>query len=227
MRISLNICDVMKNDRFGIDAFTLKMIAAVTMLIDHAGYIFFPQYVILRIIGRISFPIFAFLIVEGFMHTKDVKKYIFRMIVFALITEIPFDLAFYGDLYWGHQNVLITFALALVALYIDRQYGRKVGIAAAFVLAIVAEFIGCDYGMFGVMIVMIFYWNYERFYNKLIFGTASLTLLVTSYQIFDVLAMIPIGLYNGKKGIGFKYFFYGFYPGHLLVLYLIHMVIGG
>jgi len=90
-------------------------------------------------------------------------------------------------------------------------------------LAFAAEFIGSDYGMFGVIIVMMFYWNYERFYNKLIFGTASLVLLASSYQIFDVMAMIPIGLYNGKKGIGFKYFFYVFYPGHLLILYMIHM----
>ena len=221
----MNICDVMKNDKVGIDAFTLKMIAAVTMLIDHVGYIFFPQYIFLRIIGRISFPIFAFLIVEGFMHTRDVKKYIFRMLVFALVTEIPFDFAFYGAVNWEHQNVLITFVLALLALYIDRQYTRKIGIVAAFALAFLAEFIGSDYGMLGVIIVMMFYWNYDRFYNKMIFGTASLTLLVTSYQIFDVLAMIPIGLYNGKKGIGFKYFFYIFYPGHLVILYVIHMLI--
>ena len=221
----MNICDVMKNDKVGIDAFTLKMIAAVTMLIDHVGYIFFPQYIFLRIIGRISFPIFAFLIVEGFMHTRDVKKYIFRMLVFALVTEIPFDFAFYGAVNWEHQNVLITFVLALLALYIDRQYTRKIGIVAAFALAFLAEFIGSDYGMLGVIIVMMFYWNYDRFYNKMIFGTASLTLLVTSYQIFDVLAMIPIGLYNGKKGIGLKYFFYVFYPGHLLILYLIHVLI--
>jgi len=221
----VNICDVTKNNKVGIDAFTLKMIAAVTMLIDHTGYIFFPQYVFLRIIGRIAFPIFAFLIVEGFMHTRDVKKYIYRMIAFALITEIPFDFAFYGTVNWGHQNVLITFTLALLALYIDRQYSRKVGIAAAFGLALLAEFIGSDYGMFGVIVVMMFYWNYDRFYNKLIFGTATLTLLVSSYQIFDVMAMIPIGLYNGKKGIGVKYFFYVFYPGHLLILGMIHMLI--
>jgi len=221
----VNICDVTKNNKVGIDAFTLKMIAAVTMLIDHTGYIFFPQYVFLRIIGRIAFPIFAFLIVEGFMHTRNVKKYIYRMIAFALITEIPFDFAFYGTVNWGHQNVLITFTLALLALYIDRQYSRKVGIAAAFGLALLAEFIGSDYGMFGVIVVMMFYWNYDRFYNKLIFGTATLTLLVSSYQIFDVMAMIPIGLYNGKKGIGVKYFFYVFYPGHLLILGMIHMLI--
>jgi len=221
----VNISDVMKNNKIGIDAFTLKIIAAITMLIDHVGCIFFPQYLFLRIIGRISFPIFAFLIVEGFMHTRDVKKYIFRMLVFALITEVPFDFAFFGTVNWGHQNVLITFSLALLALYIDRFYNRKAGIVAAFALALLAEFIGSDYGMFGVMVVMIFYWNYDRFYNKLIFGIASLTLLVSSYQIFDVLAMIPIGLYNGKKGIGVKYFFYVFYPGHLLVLYLIHRLI--
>jgi len=225
MRVAVNICDVTKNNKVGIDAFTLKMIAAVTMLIDHTGYIFFPQYVFLRIIGRIAFPIFAFLIVEGFMHTRNVKKYIYRMIAFALITEIPFDFAFYGTVNWGHQNVLITFTLALLALYIDRQYSRKVGIAAAFGLALLAEFIGSDYGMFGVIVVMMFYWNYDRFYNKLIFGTATLTLLVSSYQIFDVMAMIPIGLYNGKKGIGVKYFFYVFYPGHLLILGMIHMLI--
>ena len=221
----MNICDVMKNNKVGIDAFTLKMIAAVTMLIEHMGYIFFPQYIFLRIIGRISFPIFAFLIVEGFMHTKDVKKYILRMAVFALLTEIPFDFAFEGTFDWGHQNVLFTFLFAILAMYIDRQYKRKVGIVAAFAFAFLAEFIGTDYGMFGVIIVMLFYWNYERFYNKLIFGTASLILLVSSYQIFDVLAMIPIALYNGKKGIGFKYFFYIFYPGHLVILYVIHMLI--
>ena len=221
----MNLSDVLKNNKIGIDAFTLKMIAAVTMLIDHVGCIFFPQYVFLRIIGRISFPIFAFLIVEGFMHTKDVNKYILRMMVFAIITEIPFDFAFYGTYNWGHQNVLITFSLAIIAMYIDRLYKRKVGIAAAFALALLAEFIGSDYGMFGVIVVMMFYWNYDRFYNKLIFGTASLVLLASSYQVFDVMAMIPIGLYNGKKGIGVKYFFYVFYPGHLLVLYLIHMLI--
>ena len=79
--------------------------------------------------------------------------------------------------------------------------------------------------MFGVIVLMMFYLYYDRFYNMLFFGTATLTLLVSSYQIFDVMAMIPIGLYNGKKGIGVKYFFYVFYPGHLLILGMIHMLI--
>lgn len=220
------LCDILKSNKFGIDAFTLKIIAATTMLIDHIGYIFFPKYLLLRIIGRISFPIFAFLIVEGFMHTRDVKRYIVRLAAFALISEIPFDLAFFGNLAWKHQNVLITFILAILAMYVDKKYKRVAGIGAAIVLSKVADLIHSDYGMFGVIVVMVFYWNYSYFTGRMLAGVGALTLLVKRYQIFDVLAMIPIALYNGKRGINIKYFFYIFYPGHLLILYLVHMAIG-
>lgn len=220
------LCDIIKSKNLGIDAFTLKLIAAVTMLIDHIGYIFFPQYLLLRLIGRISFPIFAFLIVEGFMHTRDVKRYIVRLAIFALLSEIPFDLAFFGTIIWTHQNVLITFILAILAMYVDQKYKRVAGIGAAIVLSIAADFIHSDYGMFGVIVVMVFYWNYSYFIGRMLAGIGALTLLVQSFQIFDVLAMIPIALYNGKRGINMKYFFYVFYPGHLLILYLVHMVIG-
>lgn len=216
----------MENNKFGLDAFTLKMIAAVTMLIDHIGYIFFPDYLLLRFIGRISFPIFAFLIVEGFMHTRDVRKYLLRMAIFAVISEVPFDLAFFGTIYWMHQNVLFTFILSILAMYIDSRYKRAAGVAATIALALVAEFIQCDYGMFGVVLVMIFYWNYQYFIGKMAVGIGALTFLVSGYQRLDVLAMLPIALYNGKKGIGIQYFFYVFYPGHLMLLFLIHRMIG-
>lgn len=220
------LCDIIKSNKFGIDAFALKIIAVVTMMIDHIGYIFFPQYLLLRIVGRISFPIFAFMIVEGFMHTRDVRRYIVRLAAFALLSEIPFDLAFFGNLIWTHQNVLITFILAILAMYVDKKYKRVAGIGAAIALSIVADLIHSDYGMFGVIVVMVFYWNYSYFTGRMLAGVGALTLLVKTYQIFDVLAMIPIALYNGKRGINIKYFFYVFYPGHLLILYLIHMMVG-
>lgn len=224
----MNLCDVIKRENFGIDAFTLKMIAIVTMLIDHIGCIFFPEYPIFRIIGRIAFPVFAFMIVEGFLHTRNLKKYAIRLAVFALISELPFDYAFFGGIAIEHQNVLVTFLLAVLAMYIDKRFGRIAGFGAALAVGLLAEVVVCDYGMFGIIVVMVFYWNYDKFFNKMIISSAVLGIIPIqmAIQVFDLLALIPIALYNGKKGISIKYFFYAFYPGHLVVLYIIHRLIG-
>lgn len=219
--------DRIKRGEFGFNGFILKMIAAITMLIDHVGYIFFPEYEILRIIGRISFPIFAFFVAEGFVHTRNVKKYALRIASFAMLSELPFDLAFKGTVDYGYQNVLFTFLIAIGAMYADKRYGRTTGFAAAFVAGIIAEFCATDYGMFGLILVMIFYWYHDRFGYKIAISTGYLGLLPLQMGIqrVAVLAMLPIAMYNGKKGISMKYFFYVFYPGHLALLYLIHIMV--
>ena len=80
----------------------LKIIAALFMVIDHAGYMFFPKVIWIRKVGRISFPIFAFFIAEGFFYSKDRRRYLLRMLLFAVISELPFDLAFFGKWYWKY-----------------------------------------------------------------------------------------------------------------------------
>ena len=105
---------------FGLSSFALKCIALITMIIDHVGAILYPEARVLRIIGRIAFPIYAFLVAEGFYHTKNVKKYMLRLLLFALVSEIPFDLALTGQiLEFGHQNVFFTLfaGLLLMELY--------------------------------------------------------------------------------------------------------------
>lgn len=100
-----------------MSTFVLKLIAASSMLIDHIGYLFFDDMQWLRIVGRLAFPIFAFLIVEGAVHTRDFKKYVMRLSVFALISEIPFNLAMRGRLIdTGGSNVLVTFVIGLICI---------------------------------------------------------------------------------------------------------------
>ena len=100
----------------GINSFQLKWIAVITMIIDHTGAVLFPDDMVFRYIGRIAFPIFCFLLVEGFFHTRDVRKYMLRLGLFALISEIPYDLAFRDTvLEFEHQNVF--FALLLGVFY--------------------------------------------------------------------------------------------------------------
>ena len=109
----------------GLSGSTLKLIAIVTMFIDHLGVVAFETqisnymvpYYIMRLIGRLAFPIFCFLLVEGFFHTRDVKKYALRLLVFAFISEIPFDLAFNRQMfYWRHQNVFFTLFIGLLVI---------------------------------------------------------------------------------------------------------------
>ncbi|NLC03985.1 MAG: TraX protein, partial [Tissierellia bacterium] len=91
----------------------LKIIALISMVIDHYGAIFQSGIDIYRIIGRLAFPIYAFLLVEGYTHTRDVKKYGRRLLIFALVSELPFDLAFYGKLSFTHQNIFFTLFIGL------------------------------------------------------------------------------------------------------------------
>ena len=123
-----------------INTFTLKMIAIIAMFIDHLGAVIFPEYIELRIIGRIAFPIFAYTLVEGFVYTHDVFKYMKRLGVLALLSEIPFDLAFFGTpLEFGHQNVFFTLFLGILMLYLlintPSTFRKMVLVIAMFLLS--------------------------------------------------------------------------------------------
>ncbi len=202
-------------------SFQLKMIAMITMLIDHVGAVLFPQYMVFRIIGRIAFPIYCFLLVEGGIHTKNPLKYSARLLLFALISEIPFDLAFGKSIMdFNHQNVFFTLFLGLVGIIMLKQRGpiRLLG----FLMPFVAEFLKTDYGAYGVLIILLFYVLHEHVALKMsFFGLLTYLNYNGSVQLYACLSIIPMLFYNGKRGYNIKYAFYVFYPLHLLVLYFI------
>ncbi len=213
----------MGKSRIGINGFTLKWIAIITMLIDHIGATLYPQYTCLRIIGRMSFPIFCFLLVEGAVHTGNIRKYEIRLLVFALISEIPFDYAFFGKLTLEHQNVFFTLFIGLVMIDVI-QSGKAGNFPfGTFIVAImVAELLETDYGAGGIMIIACFYFLREqKLLKQVVFAGLNLLYFGVGVQAYAALATIPMLLYNGKQGPKMKYFFYLFYPVHLLILYLI------
>ncbi len=217
---------------------TLKIIAIISMLIDHIGAILFPEITVLRIIGRLAFPIFAFLVAQGYEHTSDKKKYILRMFIFALISEIPFDVGFFGQyFYFGHQNVLVTFTLALLILTIkdNEKYSPLIKNLLTLFLAGLSIIINSDYSIYGIIMVLAFYYYRKNLKIAFIIVAAVNVYLGLSYsgifrgafnpryvtQAFAVFGLIPIMLYNGKRGAKIKYLFYAFYPLHILILGII------
>ena len=212
----------------GLSSFQLKIIAVVTMLIDHVGMLMFPGNMMFRAIGRISFPIYCFLIVEGLYHTSDIKRYITRMAVFAVISEIPFNYMVSGrPIDIVHQNVFFTLLIGLLTIYginctcneLYKSLILVVGAVAAIVLM-------TDYSLYGVILIYLFYCMRERRVFACIL-MALMSFLVSTIQGAAVLAVLPIMLYNGKKGPEFangkmwKYGFYIFYPLHMIVLYIV------
>lgn len=213
----------MKNLRI-LDTNVLKLIAAVTMLVDHIGFIFFPGKMIFRAIGRIAMPCFAFCVSESCIYTHDRKQYLLRLFLFALLTELPFDLAFYGRIYPSYQNIMFTFFLAVlgITLYerIPNVYAGSICLAVCPALAYIFN---CDYRFYAVFAVYIYYFlkKYDLRIRELA-GTGFLILSRTKgMHAYVFLSLFPLLLYSGKKGKDLKWFFYLFYPGHLLVLYLI------
>ena len=208
----------------GISVFDLKCIAVVTMIIDHVGAYFFPGQLWLRCVGRLAFPIYCFLIAEGYIHTRDVKKYMGRLFVLALLSEIPFDLLWYGVPYYRwHQNVFFTLLLGLVCIcVIDRVQVRWQTGFLLFMTALLMHFVvKSDYGIGGIAMIVAFYLFRARAWARLLSVGAVNILLYGGVQCAGVLALVPIQFYRGKKGPSAKHFFYVVYPVHLLMLFLI------
>lgn len=236
----------------GISSFGLHVLAMALMLCDHLWATLFPAQEWLTCIGRVAFPIFAFLIVEGYFHTSDLKKYMGRMLIFALLSEVPFNLL-YGSsvIYPLHQNVLWTFLIALLSIaIIEKVKGKKKWWLTGLVGFLVVVFdlaLGTlamvDYFGPGVLTVMVFYFFRGRkwwcfsgqfaclyYINMEILGGYYYPVQIGGFELdivqqgFALLALIPIWLYCGRQGYhskAFQYVCYGFYPVHLLLLYLI------
>ena len=206
----------------------LKIIALITMMIDHYGAIFHGDIQLFRIIGRLAFPIYCFLLVEGYMHTRDVKKYASRLFIFALISELPFDLAFYGKLGSQHQNIFFTLFIGLIAMYFMDKYETSLKRLFIFYLAgILATLLATDYSIIGIIYILSFYYTRNLPKEKripivgLIIFVVNL-LSMARLQQYALLALPLLYLYNGKPGPKYKaiqILFYAAYPLHLLIYY--------
>lgn len=234
----------------GISASTLRIIALFLMLLDHAWATIIPGNNWMTYMGRLAFPIFAFQITEGFLHTSDRRQYARRLFVFGLISEIPFNyMVAASPIYPFHQNVMFTLLLGLRAMegieMLRQARTWKSLVQCLLRLAgclILSAITFVDYGAMGVMTVLLFY-IFRGFSFAWIGQLAGMALLYVIFfkgytliiplfghtlslpaQSFAVLSLLIIWLYNGKKGKGGKYLQLGsycFYPLHMILLYLL------
>ena len=214
-----------------MNVFTLKLIALITMIIDHYGAIFQSNVDIYRIVGRIAFPIYSFLLVEGYLHTRDVKKYAKRLLMFALISEIPFDLAFNGRLEFMHQNIFFTLFIGLMTMYfLDKREEYNISKFMVVIISVIlATVFSVDYSFVGIVYILAFYFTRNMEKKERILRVAAIMLfinfsLIGYLQQFSLLALILIYFYNeklGPKNTFIQTLFYIMYPLHLLLFYLI------
>ena len=226
--------------RSGLSQEGLKVFACVTMLLDHIGAMLLPG-IGLRLVGRLAYPVYCFLLAEGAFYTRNRRAYGRRLLIGMLLSEIPYDLLFFGQLTWAHQSVMVTLMLGyLYALAMNRvsQEGYRLLLLLPFALA--AELLGSDYGGWGVALIGMFVITREKT-GKI--WLQALWLLILSWmiggmelslgpvavpiQVFSVAALIPISLYDGHKhtnSLWVQRGFYLFYPVHLLVLFIIRQL---
>ncbi|MGM9619154.1 MAG: TraX family protein [Oscillospiraceae bacterium] len=236
----------------GISSFTLHILAMALMLCDHLWATLFPAQEWLTCLGRMAFPIFSFMIAEGYFHTSDVRKYIRRLLVFAVLSEIPFNLMYAGSvIYPFHQNVLWTFLIALLSIaLIEKTKAAKkrwltwlvsiVTVLVDFLLGTVAM---VDYFGAGVLTVLVFYFFREKkwwcFLGQLvclailnihILGGYYYSVSVAGYEFeivqqgLALLALLPIWLYDGRQGYHAKPFQYFCYAFYPLHLLLLYLI---
>ncbi len=236
----------------GLSGNQLKMIACFLMLCDSVGFVLIENGVlygydpiywnlalatelgrrwymaarVLRFFGRMAFPIFAYMVAEGFIHTENERRYIFRMLLLAIVSEAPFDLATAGVLYsTDYQNVCFTYALSLMALYIIKKLRKRWIILRFLMIAIfaaLAYYLRSDYGPLGVVFICFMYLLRQDRAAKLVLGALISAVESLVYYCVSALSFILIKFYNGKRGdMPLKYFFYIIYPVHLLLFYLL------
>ncbi len=252
----------------GVSASVLKYAAVITMLIDHITCCFLERvYVegvplyktgtfwyyldyVGRAVGRTAFPIFCFMVLEGYFHTRSRIRYLFRLVLFGLISHYPFNWIFFPGSTRPHTGTMFTLALGLLSIWIldsmlrafppDRDPKGKgtgnrwlnllialaVSCPAVFGLCWAAKMIGSDYTYGGVMTIVIMYLLRQSRDLQAILSWGWLA-FYSSFELYAIPGFFLIRCYNGRKGKQYKYFFYIFYPAHLLILYLIRKSIFG
>lgn len=226
-----------------VDGFLLKLIALVTMTIDHTANVLGcgKFYWLMRSVGRLAFPIYVFLLVEGYFHTKDIKKYAGRLALMMVLSELPFDLMCakgFPDL--AHQNVMFTLLLGLSGIYLldhgtkwlESKLADKVKLqifSTLFCLAvflswgILGDLLNVDYGGAGVLLILAFFALREQVLSLFLVSAFIMFFFFGTVELPGLAAFLPISLYNGKRGpmpggkIG-QWFFYLYYPLHIALL---------
>lgn len=209
----------------------LKIIAAISMVIDHIGIIFYPDIELFRILGRLSFPIFAFMISEGCFYTKNRLRYFLNIFILGFISQLVYYL--YDKSL--DMSILITFSLSIIMIYALDYFKKKKNILSGllFILSIIFVYVlniyfYIDYGFVGSLAPLFASLFKSKYISILSFFIPIFILFFTmeNYQIYSIFSIILLLLYNGKRGkYNLKYFFYIFYPLHLIILECIRIFI--
>lgn len=219
----------------------LKIIALLAMIIDHIGYLFFPQIIWLRIVGRLAFPIFALFVAEGYTHTHSKKKYVLTLLLFGIVSQVPYYLVFGEHV----LNIMFTFVFSITVIYLMEQIKKNPErLWLHFILLLfhlfliifsIIDFI--EYGFFGVYLVVMFYYIKDTPKRHVLFVLINIFLALPAIlympsnpfayvQLAAILSIPVFSMYNGQKGeLNLKYMFYIAYPAHLLILYFINTLL--
>lgn len=242
--------------QISFNRYQLKFIALISMVIDHIAAVlilmsnlntYFTDnrvliaYDFARALGRIAFPIFAFFIVEGFLKTHNKLKYFLRMLIFAMLSQIPYNLAFGNTIFYTRRflpaflfgNIMWSFLLAIAMMYAMEFVSQKlksnilkigVNVIIMVLIAYLGNLMSVDRGGWGILTIGLFYLCRQKYLYQAISGLFT---LLPQQPILSYASLILLYFYNGRKGKSCKYFFYIFYPVHLLVLYFIRLLFIG
>ncbi len=210
--------------------YMLELIAILTMAIDHIGKVFFPDIILLQIIGRLSFVIYSYFIAIGFSRTRNSKKYFLRVILTAIISQ-PFYVLLFG---WLKLNICFTLSLGILFLnvYCDKKFNCVVKVIICVFITFISLFLGCDYGAYGIITIFVFYLslNKKKYQMVILQSAVSIVcIIVFSYQelqYFSLLAF-PIITFIHEQNQKFnspKYINYLFYPAHLIIIALVKVI---
>lgn len=231
--------------------FQLKIIGVVTMVIDHVGIFFFPNIFLFRYIGRLAFPIFAWTIANGYHYTQNRKRYFFRLLLFAIFSQIPFLLMYLvsGSSFSHILNIFFTLAYGVgVIMLFEKKYNKSWYRHFLMIVAILGGLLlPLEYGSYGVIMIFLFYKTFENrrnmciiqtvlilsamfikaFFGGIFFGFVGYTLYAVNVTQLYSLSALPL-LYIYSKTLGtnkYKWWFYWFYPAHLTILWIIYTLL--
>lgn len=220
----------------------LKIIALIAMTIDHIGYFIFPTVLWWRVVGRLAFPIFAYLIAEGCHYTRNKKKHMLTLMIFAILCQVVMSIATKNLM----MNIFVTFAISQILIFsFDRAVKRKnapsiilailILLVVAFIMLVLPNLLNgivkldFDYGFFGAVLPLVIYFGGNKLTKLFLCAIALIPICLMTrgdIQWFCYFALIPLALYNEKRGkLNLKYLFYFYYPIHVVVILLISMLI--